>query len=135
MQTPKIEFVTQDIEIAAGLSGVQTFPVNFDRRFTHVVGMAIFTEELPAAVKDFKISFGTAVNPEMLPTVTRRMLESNDQAPNDKLLTVSLPCDETIKNIVKVTPSVEIPESTSLKFQIVYKVINAREGNALNLNY
>jgi hypothetical protein len=133
MLKQKIDYVTQDIELTAGNSGVQSFDANFDRDFTHVVGIAIFTEEQPDAVKDYQISFGTRQH-EFLPMVTHKMLESKDQAPDDKMLTVQLPCDHTIQNILKVLPSIEIPTNTKLKFQVVYKVVNANDGSILNFD-
>lgn len=131
MLKQKIDYVTQDIEIAAGSQGVQQFEANFDRNFTHVIGMAIFTEELPELVKDYKVSFGTRTI-ESLPMVTRRLLESKDQAPDNKMLTVQLPCDSSIQNILKVIPSAQIPAETSLKFQVVYMVTNVDNSAILN---
>lgn len=137
MRRHKIDLNTLEVEIAGGTAaGIKTFDLKIPNKFDTIIGFALFVEELPAGVEDFKVQLSADDIP-YLPMTTRKVYESSSSiAPNDKFLTqLSIPCDTGRELTLKVRTSVAIPANTNLKFSIVSQVVNKKkfiEANARN---
>jgi hypothetical protein len=137
MKIHKVDLNTIEVELPAETpAGLNQFQFEIPQQYTTIIALALFVEEQPVEVTDFKIGV-TSDQLTYIPLSTKKAYESSNAiAPNEKFLTgIEIPCEKGRTVFLNVKTSVAIPAGKALKFSVITQIVDKEKYNQQAISF
>lgn len=136
MKSPNIDLRTKRIKLEEeSEAGLRTIDLEIPEQYDKIVGVAVFMHNKPSTLTDVKINIASSTQDYFNLTTTKVFESGNGVAPDNKFMSIEIPCTRDLTTQLKLRTEQEIPTGETLEFDIVLKVIDKSKYNNQGLDF